>query len=77
MTEDTASISLRCEHFVEPDGSVVCICMECLRTLARSGDESDLHIRVPEHVCPGDWKTTERGTETHPGNSAARSCAQG
>lgn len=76
MTEENPVTSVHCRHFVEPDGSLVCICMRCLRTLVRGRNESDLHLQVPEHVCPGDWQATKHATETPSDASAARSCAR-
>lgn len=56
-----ARVSSPCgRHFVEPGGSLVCICTLCLRTLARGESESDLHLDVPEHNCPGDWRISSR-----------------
>jgi hypothetical protein len=43
-----------CKHFREPDGSIACVCMECLRTLAMNKSEADLHRNRVVHLCsPG------------------------
>ena len=59
MNNAAPSISVQCQHFVEPDGSLVCICMRCLLTLARGKDESHLHTDMAGHVCAGDWRLSE------------------
>jgi hypothetical protein len=49
-------------RFREPDGSLVCICMNCLLTVARGQDETHLLQATGqgEHVCPPESVCTRK-----------------
>ena len=51
MIDGSTTAARRCRHFREPGGSIACICMDCLRTIAMDKSEANLHRDFGVHAC--------------------------
>jgi hypothetical protein len=65
MTTVVPEEIVRCKHFQDLDGSLVCICMFCLLTAGRGKNASELHAAA-EHIC---WQLSPEGPRNPSGAS--------